>query len=63
VGAFGFLELGELLAPSYRGSGNNGLRDLIAGLEWVRREIENFGGDPGNVTVGGQSAGARMSRP
>jgi len=39
-------------------SGNFGTLDLIQGLKWVRDNIENFGGDPGNVTIAGESAGA-----
>lgn len=52
LGAFGFLYLPELGA-----SGNEALLDQALALKWVRQEIENFGGDSGNVTVFGQSAG------
>jgi para-nitrobenzyl esterase len=52
VGPLGYLHLPEL------GVDNLGVRDQAAVLAWVRRNISAFGGDPGNVTVGGQSAGA-----
>lgn len=53
LGALGFLHLDEV-----RGSGNAGLLDQIAGLIWVRDNIGAFGGDPDQVTVFGESAGA-----
>jgi para-nitrobenzyl esterase len=61
LGVFGFLDMEPLLGASYAGSANNGLRDLIAALGWVRENIAEFGGDPSRVTIGGESAGAKLT--
>ncbi len=59
VGKFGFLAHPELSAESEAGtSGNYAILDMIAALHWVKQNIEEFGGDPGNVTIAGQSAGS-----
>ncbi|MFF3412735.1 carboxylesterase/lipase family protein [Streptomyces sp. NPDC002742] len=61
LGALGFLATPELSEESEHGSsGNYGLLDCVAALRWVRDNIAHFGGDPGRVTVAGQSAGAGM---
>ncbi|MDR0310287.1 MAG: carboxylesterase family protein [Acidobacteriota bacterium] len=57
VGPFGFLAHSELSKESGRGSGNYGLEDMIAGLEWVKNNVGHFGGDPSKVTIFGHSAG------
>ena len=57
LGSFGFTHLAELGGAEFADSGNLGLLDQICALGWVRRHIADFGGDPGNVTVFGESAG------
>ena len=62
VGPFGFMAHPELSAESPDGvSGNYATLDLIQALQWVQDNIAGFGGDPGTVTIGGQSAGSMNS--
>lgn len=57
LGPMGFSNLAGVGGAEFAHSGNAGMLDLVAALEWIRDNIENFGGDPGNVTIMGQSGG------
>jgi para-nitrobenzyl esterase len=58
LAALGYLHLADLGAPpEFSQSGNAGMLDLVASLQWVRDNIENFGGDPNSVFIFGQSGG------
>ena len=56
LNAFGFLDL-SAYGDKYRSSANAGVMDIVLALTWIRDNIANFGGDPGNVTIFGQSGG------
>ena len=56
LNVFGYLQLAEL-APAFPNAGNAGMLDIVAALQWVKEHIAEFGGDPGNVTIFGQSGG------
>lgn len=57
LGALGYLDLSQAGGAPYAHSGNAGMLDLVAALEWVRDNAENFGGDPNNVMIMGESGG------
>jgi para-nitrobenzyl esterase len=58
LGVFGFLATGDLGKEANGAAGNYGLQDMVAALQWVKANISEFGGDPGNVTIFGESAGS-----
>ena len=58
LGVFGFLATTDLAKEAGGTAGNYGLMDMIAALNWVKGNIAQFGGDPGNVTIFGESAGS-----
>jgi para-nitrobenzyl esterase len=57
LGPIGFSDLSGVGGPEYASSGNVGALDMVAALKWVNANIDNFGGDAGNVTIMGQSGG------
>ena len=59
LNVFGFLHLTDIAGKEYAGSGIAGLLDVVLSLEWVRDNIEVFGGNPNNVTIFGESGGGR----
>lgn len=58
LNVFGHLSLAESADARYADAGNVGLLDVIAALQWVKQNIAQFGGDPANVSISGQSGGA-----
>jgi para-nitrobenzyl esterase len=58
LGGFGYLYLGDIGGPEFADSGNAGMLDLVLALQWVHENIAEFGGDPGCVTLFGESGGA-----
>jgi para-nitrobenzyl esterase len=57
LNVFGYLHLADVGGEKYAQSGNAGMLDLVLALEWVRDNVAAFGGDPGNVTIMGESGG------
>lgn len=59
LNVLGYLDLSTIGGPRYKESGQAGMLDLVLALEWVKANIAEFGGDPGNVTIFGQSGGGQ----
>ena len=58
LGPFGFLKLDEVTEGKISSTGNEGLMDQRIAIEWVKNNIQDFGGDPDNISLFGESAGA-----
>jgi para-nitrobenzyl esterase len=54
---FGYLYLGDVAGEDYKTSGNNGMLDIVDGLKWVNQNIAEFGGNPDNIMICGESGG------
>jgi para-nitrobenzyl esterase len=61
LNVFGFLHLGDIAGRPFATAGNQGMLDIVHALNWVQRNIRRFGGDPGNVTIFGESGGGRKT--
>ena len=59
LNVFGYLHLGDVMGPDYASSGTVGMQDLVLALQWIKDNIEAFGGDPDNVMIMGQSGGGQ----
>lgn len=57
LGLLGFMDVEPVLGPDYRGAYTNGLKDQLLALQWIKANVAAFGGDPDNITLGGESAG------
>lgn len=57
LGSIGFSDFSSAGGDKYKDSGNVGMLDIVSALKWINKNIENFGGDPNNVTIIGQSGG------
>lgn len=60
LGVLGFFQMDEYLGSEYLQSGNSGLLDIVMALRWTRENIAAMGGDPDNIVLMGQSAGAKI---
>jgi len=59
LNAFGFSHFGDIGGPEYAMSGNAGMLDIVAALQWVRDNVDRFGGDPSRVMIFGESGGGQ----